>query len=245
LLYVFVGRSDLYLFGFLVGLCAAGFLARAIGIRLFDAGLVTFAVVTLLPAVALVWLFPPFFLNLASDINARMPAPVRRLESRVQSWISGVRTTPEAAASAPVKPRAGETTGLTVPPQSGRGGVGGGATPDGAPPAPVTRGALPGEVGTTTILTLSRAHVFAGSDVVCSALIAPESGDQGSPTGSVLFLDEATPISSADIEKTAQGGVASLTINTLAPGIHRIRAQYVGSGRFSSSTSQPVLLIIS
>jgi hypothetical protein len=55
----------------------------------------------------------------------------------------------------------------------------------------------------------------------------------GKPAGTVTFYDGTTPLASV----TLNGGRASLTISTLATGVHSLTAAYAGSNAFAPSTS--------
>jgi hypothetical protein len=62
----------------------------------------------------------------------------------------------------------------------------------------------------------------------------------GTPTQTVTFLDGTTPIGTG----TLSGGVATLTISTLAAGTHSITAAYGGDANFSSATSSALAEIV-
>jgi hypothetical protein len=64
-------------------------------------------------------------------------------------------------------------------------------------------------------------------------LTATVSSSAGTPTGSVSFLDGSTPLGSG----TVSGGVATLTISSLAVGSHSITAAYGGDTNFLASAS--------
>ena len=69
----------------------------------------------------------------------------------------------------------------------------------------------------------------AGTPLTFTATVTPASA-----TGTVVFLDGATPISSA---VAVNHGVATFTIATLGVGTHSISAQYGGDANFNGSVS--------
>jgi hypothetical protein len=71
-------------------------------------------------------------------------------------------------------------------------------------------------------------------------LTATVSSAVGSPTGTVTFLDGATPLGMG----TLTGGVATLTTSGLTVGSHTITAVYGGDGNFVSATSSALTEVI-
>lgn len=82
-------------------------------------------------------------------------------------------------------------------------------------------------------LMASAPAVFAANPVTLTATVA--SGN-GTPAGTVIFLDGTTNIGSAPLN----AGQASITISTLAAGTHSITAVYSGNADFTSVTSNTV-----
>jgi hypothetical protein len=82
----------------------------------------------------------------------------------------------------------------------------------------------------------------AGSNVTLTATITAIAQGSGTPTGTVQFLADGSPIGAP---ATLSGGVANFTTNSLAHGYHLIVAQYTGDGNFFGSTNNlnPDLLI--
>src|SRR5262249_52475655 len=69
------------------------------------------------------------------------------------------------------------------------------------------------------------------------ALSATVSGNAPSaPSGTVTFLDGATPIGSAAVDSS---GHAALTVSTLTAGTHAITAEYDGDGNYIAAVSSP------
>jgi hypothetical protein len=66
-----------------------------------------------------------------------------------------------------------------------------------------------------------------------TALTATVSSTAGIPTGTVNFVDNATPIGSASLSN----GVATLTVSSLTVGSHSLSAVYSSDTNFSASTS--------
>lgn len=88
--------------------------------------------------------------------------------------------------------------------------------------------------GPATTLTLAApASAAAGSRVTLTATIRSAGG---TPTGQIAFLDGNTGIGTAPLN----AGVATLTVNTLAAGVHTLTASYAGDGNFGGSTSPEV-----
>jgi len=85
-----------------------------------------------------------------------------------------------------------------------------------------------------------------GQAVTLTAHVTPASAQPEPPTGTVTFLDGATPI--AQPVPINGNGDAVLTVSTLAalPAAHSLTARYSGDDFFDSSTSAPpVLLLVS
>jgi len=83
-----------------------------------------------------------------------------------------------------------------------------------------------------TSLTLAApANAAPGSAVALTATI---SSSAGTPTGQIAFLDGNTTLGTAPLNAS---GVAALTINTLAAGIHNLTASFAGDQNFESSIS--------
>ncbi|WP_263380975.1 Ig-like domain repeat protein [Granulicella paludicola] len=85
---------------------------------------------------------------------------------------------------------------------------------------------------TTTLLSLSTASVMVGSAVSFSATVT--NGTATVPTGSVRFNDGSISLGSVALNGS---GVAGLSLNTLAPGVHSITAIYSGDAGNQGSQS--------
>jgi hypothetical protein len=93
--------------------------------------------------------------------------------------------------------------------------------------------------GTATIgLTSDSASSSYGSPVTFTATMT---GPNGAPTGTVAFMDGATPIGTASLT----GGVATLQISSLAAGTHTITAVYAGDTQYNTVTSAPLTHTVS
>jgi hypothetical protein len=86
---------------------------------------------------------------------------------------------------------------------------------------------------TTTALASSANPSVYGQAVTFMATVAAVSPGAGTPTGMVTFEDGTTVLGSAPLS----GGVATLSVSTLAPGTHPITALYSGDPNDASSTS--------
>jgi hypothetical protein len=85
---------------------------------------------------------------------------------------------------------------------------------------------------TTTMLGTSSASVNIGTSVTFTATVAPTTGN-GTPTGSVTFVDGSTTLGTI----TLSAGVATYMTSSLAAGSHSIVAQYGGDSTYASSNS--------
>ncbi|WP_456715276.1 putative Ig domain-containing protein [Bradyrhizobium sp. USDA 4353] len=90
-----------------------------------------------------------------------------------------------------------------------------------------------GRLSTTVALTSSQNPSQFGQPVTFTATVTPQVGGGGTPTGTVTFNDNGSPIGTGALT----GGVATLAISTLAVGSHTITASYGGSALFTASTS--------
>jgi len=96
--------------------------------------------------------------------------------------------------------------------------------------------------GTTTSLASSLNPSIAGQAVTFTATVTAQPGFyQGLPTGTVSFLDGTTSLGSSALNS---GGVAILTISTLAVGTHSVTGAYNGAADFGPSTSAVLTLVV-
>jgi hypothetical protein len=97
---------------------------------------------------------------------------------------------------------------------------------------------------TTTLTTSPASPQNAGASVTLSAHVA-NSGvhdtDNGTPTGSVEFLDGATVL---DTETVDGSGNASFTTTGLSVATHSLTARFVPSGNFNTSTSAAASYVV-
>ncbi|MGZ6973523.1 MAG: Ig-like domain repeat protein [Acidimicrobiia bacterium] len=89
---------------------------------------------------------------------------------------------------------------------------------------------------TSTALSSDLNPSLQAGTVTFTARVAPASGSIV-PTGTVDFLDGATPLGSTALDGTGNG---SLHTTTLTPGTHTITARYNGDIRYAPSTSAPL-----
>jgi hypothetical protein len=78
-----------------------------------------------------------------------------------------------------------------------------------------------------------------GSDAVFTATVVTNSLTAGDATGTVVFKDGATPLST----NTLSGGVAAYTNHSLAQGSHTVWAEYSGDSIYLPSTNYGVQLV--
>jgi len=88
------------------------------------------------------------------------------------------------------------------------------------------------QAGTSTMVTSSNLNSTQGQSVTFTATVTSNTST-GNPTGTVIFLDSATQIGSANLS----GGMAKFSTSSLAVGTHTITAQYNGDSNFTGSTS--------
>jgi hypothetical protein len=95
--------------------------------------------------------------------------------------------------------------------------------------------------GTTTTLISSNTNTDLGASVTFTALVASNSS-QAVPTGSVAFLDGATPLGTGPLNASRE---ATFSTSSLTPGAHSITAVYAGTSSFASSTSAALTQTVS
>ena len=87
--------------------------------------------------------------------------------------------------------------------------------------------------GTTTTLTATPNPSALGQPVTFTATVSANAPGSATPTGSVGFLVDGSPIG----EATLSNGVATFTTLNLAAGSHSVTANYAGNGNFNSSSA--------
>ena len=110
------------------------------------------------------------------------------------------------------------------------------------PSTSATQSEIVNKAGTTTILVASANLSVYGQDVTFTAFVAAVSPGSGTPTGTVNFDDNGTPIGTG----TLSSGVATFTTSTLtASGSpYSITAVYSGDPNFTTSTSSAVSQVV-
>ncbi len=98
------------------------------------------------------------------------------------------------------------------------------------------------QASTTTGLVSSLNPSVSGQSVTFTATVAAVSPGSGTPTGTVTFDDNGTPLSDGTV--TLSSGVASFTTSSLAVGTQSITAVYSGDTNFTISTSSAVSQIV-
>lgn len=99
-----------------------------------------------------------------------------------------------------------------------------------------------GKDPTTTALQISNTSPSVGETMTYTATVTPETAGQSVPSGSVEFLDGATPIGTCSAQTLTQGaGVSSSTatcqLSYQSTGTHEITAFYDGDVNFNTSGS--------
>ena len=90
------------------------------------------------------------------------------------------------------------------------------------------------QAATTTSLTSSANPSVTGRAVTFTAKVTVVAPGTGTPTGSVTFMDGATPLGTVALDATRQ---ATLTTSSLVVGAHPITAVYGGDAGYATSTS--------
>ena len=103
-------------------------------------------------------------------------------------------------------------------------------------------------VGRAPIVTLTDNPnaTLVGNSVVFTATVASSNGSGATPTGTVTFTDitnAGAPVALGTV--TLVRGKASLTIDSLAAGTHRIVATYNGDGNYLATTSATLSILSS
>ncbi|MBY0528386.1 MAG: FG-GAP-like repeat-containing protein, partial [Gemmataceae bacterium] len=110
----------------------------------------------------------------------------------------------------------------------------------------VTSPTMPGDVfryvtaqGRTSLSTSEDPSVF-GQPVTLTATVAAENAGDGTPTGSVIFMEGGTVIA----VEALINGIAEFTTSSFGLGIHELVAVYQGDDNFLGSTSAPLDQIV-
>jgi hypothetical protein len=90
---------------------------------------------------------------------------------------------------------------------------------------------------TATTLSSSMSSATYGQPVTFTAVVSIADAGAGTLSGMVTFMDGSTVLGSAALDS---GGMASLTISSLAVGGHSITASYGGDASFAASSSNAV-----
>jgi hypothetical protein len=94
------------------------------------------------------------------------------------------------------------------------------------------------DAGTTTALVSSVNPSTVGQSVTFTATVS--AATSGAPTGTVTFMDGATPLSIGTIATVGGNQVATFTTSALDAGAHQITAVYSGDANYLGSTSSVV-----
>jgi len=94
---------------------------------------------------------------------------------------------------------------------------------------------------TSSVLVSSANPSIFGQSVTFTVTVSAVAPGAGVPTGTVTFLDGATPIGTGTLNGS---GVASISTSALSVGTHPISTTYPGDGNFNSSTSNTVNQVV-
>lgn len=95
-----------------------------------------------------------------------------------------------------------------------------------------------GATATSTLLTVSASTVNVSQPVQLTATVG---SSNGTPSGTVTFLDGTSALATAQLNGS---GVATYADSSLAGGSHSLTASYAASGNFAASTSSPVTVLV-
>jgi uncharacterized repeat protein (TIGR01451 family) len=93
------------------------------------------------------------------------------------------------------------------------------------------------KIHTTTPVTSSVNSAVSGQSVTFTATVSAVAPGSGTPSGSVQFLDNGTPMGAPVI---LSGGVATISTSALAVGSHTITGEYSGDDIFLASTGSVI-----
>ncbi|MBI5031486.1 MAG: Ig-like domain repeat protein [Chloroflexi bacterium] len=97
------------------------------------------------------------------------------------------------------------------------------------------------QANTTTELTSSVNPAVFGQSVTFTATVNATSPGAGTPTGSVQFYGNSSPLGGT---QSLSGGKATLITSTLSVASHPITATYLSDANFSGSTSSPLTQVV-
>lgn len=114
-------------------------------------------------------------------------------------------------------------------------------------PTSVTATVVPGSSGggsgpTRTALGVSTRTPAPGQPEGLTAVVTPQQGGSGAPTGHVAFFDNGHPIPTCSSQPLAAGSTSSrarCVVRYRATGSHTLTAHYLGDSNFVASTSAP------
>ena len=114
-------------------------------------------------------------------------------------------------------------------------------------PSSTTTGVTVGQAATTTSLGSSVNPSAALDPVTYTATVTPVSPGSGTPTGSVEYFDNGTPIAACNAgsgEPLDGTGTAQCTVTYPVSGTHTITATYLGDTDFTGSDGGPLTQVV-
>lgn len=93
---------------------------------------------------------------------------------------------------------------------------------------------------TTAVLSTSAPAVAFGQPITLTATVTPSTSSPASLAGSVVFLDQGTPLATVPLS----GATASFTTSALVPGFHALSVTYVGDSSHTGSTAPAVSVAV-
>lgn len=90
-------------------------------------------------------------------------------------------------------------------------------------------------------VTASPNPANAGSPVLLSASVGGADATSATPSGTITFMDGTTSVGTGVLDAK---GAASLTVPTLSPGSHALRAEYPGDNVYAATVSADFILAV-
>jgi len=128
----------------------------------------------------------------------------------------------------------GATYSLQVTAQSSDGGPAAGSI------ATATLALQVQQAATSIAVSSSGDPVATGRRVTYEAVVAPAPPVGGTPTGTVSFLDDGTPVPACSARPVTRTGLATCTVTYTQAAQHSVGAAYSGDARFAGSASAAI-----
>ncbi|GAA3547628.1 beta strand repeat-containing protein [Nocardioides daeguensis] len=91
---------------------------------------------------------------------------------------------------------------------------------------------------TSTLVQANPSPSVQDENVQLTASVAAVSPGSGTPTGTVTFYADGSPLGAVPLAASGAGSVATLDVDDLAPGAHQVTARYAGDADYLASESE-------